>query len=112
MSFIVTEKAERPLGKPGRCFYCHREIGEPHEETCTLVRKKVLVRLTVDYEVVVAAGSTKEEVEFHRNDSSWCMSNAINELQELFGDKGKDCLCPHATFEWLGNESEPYLDED
>ena len=108
MRFIVTEKAQRPADMNGHCFYCQQPIGSAHEDDCVLVKKRVKVRMTVEYEVEVPARWDKEQIEFHRNEGSWCSDNALAELEELEGD---GCLCPITEFEYLGGDSEPFLGE-
>jgi hypothetical protein len=102
---IVVLEDERPAGKgSGKCFYCTAKIGERHNEDCVLWKKKVTVRATMEYEIEIPHFWSKENIEFHRNESRWCASNMIQELEQL-DDKG--CLCPHVTFELVkeqGNE--------
>ena len=108
--FIVTEKAQRPARMDGRCFYCLQPVGDTHLADCMLINKKVTVKLTIEYEVEVPAHWDKHNVEFHRNDSSWCANNLMGELEEL--SKKNGCLCwSGVKFTCLGNDSEPYLDE-
>lgn len=106
MDFIVTEKAMRPAGPERRCFYCKEPIGGKHGPTCVLVRKKVKIRATVEYEIEVPAHWDAEDIEFHRNDGSWCSSNMIGELEAL------GCLCGAVHFEHLADcDAPPYLGE-
>lgn len=107
--FIVTEKAMRPASSERRCFYCHEPIGVAHKDDCVLVSKKVIVNLSVDLEVRVPAHWTPEDVECHRNESTWCKSNVLDELAEL--KKKHGCLCPVAEISFVKESSEPYLDE-
>ena len=110
--FIVTEKAQRPGGagiRDGQCFYCGQSIGQEHKKNCVLVKRKCKVRVTIEYEVWAPAHWEKDDIEFHRNESSWCASNLMRELDEL--DDKDGCLCPAATFEFVEHTSEPYLDE-
>lgn len=108
--YIVTEKAERPNGRKGLCFYCGRKVGESHAFDCVLISKKVRLRMTVEYEVRVPAHWDKDRVEFHRNESSWCADNAVAELQELLSDDSCT-LCGCTEFEMLEVTSEPFLSE-
>lgn len=89
----------RPAGKPDECFYCQQKVGQPHKYDCVCVTKKVKVKCTIEYEIEVPHFWTKEQIEFHRNLSSWCSDNLIDELQEI-SDSG-NCLCNSATFEYL-----------
>lgn len=79
------------------CVYCNRD-GE-HDLGCISVKRKVRVRMTIEYEIEVPASWGKEAIEFHRNDSSFCAGNAIEEL-ELLND---GCLCGLAKFEVVGS---------
>lgn len=109
VSFEVTGEAMRPASKNLECFYCQSPIGSNHKQDCVLVKKKVTVRMTVEYEIEVPAYWDKDDVEFHRNEGSWCADNAIDELSKYGGEDG--CICPVAEFEYLGNDSDTYLGE-
>lgn len=107
--FKVTEKAMRPASRERRCFYCNQPVGSMHKDDCVLISKKVKMRMIVEYDVLVPSTWTKEQIEFHRNDSSWCASNVISELEEL--DKEDRCLCGIARFEYLGEDDKLLLNE-
>lgn len=109
MDFIVTEKAMRPASDKRQCFYCQQAIGEPHKPECVLIHKMVKVRMTIEYGIEVPADWDKDQIEFHRNDGSWCSDNALDELKEVSELGG--CLCHVSEFEYLGGDGEPYLDE-
>lgn len=112
MTFIVTEKAQRPGGagiRDGMCFYCGRKIGVEHAPDCVLVKRKCKIRMTVEYEVEVPSSWDKDMVEFHRNDSSWCCNNMLRELDELSEKLG--CLCWVTSCEFVEFTSEPELSE-
>jgi hypothetical protein len=95
----------------GTCFYCDRAIGQPHAERCILIQRKVVVRVTIDYEIAVPAHWMQEDIEGYRNDSSWCSTNLIKELEELAEKDG--CLCKSAHTEYVGEppKNAPYLEE-
>jgi hypothetical protein len=107
--FLVTALAARPAGHPGQCFYCLRALGQPHVSDCVLIVKRVRVRMSIDYERYVPATWDKDMVEFHMNESSWCKSNAIEEIESF--NKRLGCLCHIAEFEHLSDESAPILRE-
>lgn len=107
--YPVTFKAARPAGNKGECFYCQHEVGDFHHPTCVLVKKKVKVRAVIEYEIEVPAHWTREQIEFHRNLSSWCSSNMLNELEELAESKG--CLCPYVKYECHDDTGSSYLKE-
>ena len=107
--FKVTEKAMRPASPNRECFYCKQPVGGEHKADCVLVQKTVLVQASIEYEVTVPASWNEEDILFHRNESSWCQSNIIRELEEL-DDRG--CLCEKVTFEYPAQrEGEPFLSE-
>lgn len=106
--FQVTEAAQRPARMDGSCFYCHQKIGESHRDDCVLIAKNVKVRMTVEYEVKVPASWSSYDIEFHRNDSSWCCGNAIRELEKL-NENG--CICGITHFDCIDENGAAYLDE-
>jgi hypothetical protein len=111
MEFIVTSKSMRPASNKEQCFYCKQKIGSHHNQDCVLINKKVKVRMIVEYEIEVPNHWDKEDIEFHRNDGSWCADNAIDELQEKFNNPDSSCMCLHSKFEYLGENSEPFIYE-
>ena len=106
---IVTSKAMRPASAKEQCFYCQQPIGQPHKDDCVMIVKRVKVRMVVEYEVEVPAYWSGEQIEFHRNQGSWCADNAIEELEAL--SESQKCLCHHAHFQYIRDTSEPYLKE-
>jgi len=106
--FKVTEKAMRPASNKKECFYCNSKIGRFHEDDCVLVKKKVKVVATIEYEIEVPADWTEDNVHFHRNEGSWCTDNMIGELEELSKD---ECLCFKVMFECEDSNGEPFLGE-
>lgn len=111
--FIVTEKAMRPVSTARKCFYCDQPIGTYHKADCVLINKKVKVIASIKYEIKVPAFWDAEQIEFHRNESSWCASNVIEELQELENNLNKEhnCMCSCTSFKFVEDTSEPFLDE-
>lgn len=94
----VKEEDERPNGKgSGKCFYCTALIGEYHDGKCPLWKKQMLVRMTLEYPVEVPNYWTKEDLEFHRNEGTWCGDNAIQELKNL----PEETVCANAKFEYV-----------
>lgn len=108
-NYIVTERAKRPASDKDECFYCNQPIGSPHKFDCVLIHKKARVRMTVDYEVEVPNHWGRHDIEFHRNEGTWCADNALRELGDVARQVG--CLCAVTTFEYLEDASDPYLDE-
>lgn len=108
---VVTKKAMRPGSNEPRCFYCHQRIGETHLFACELIKKRAKIRMTVEYEIEIPESWGKDDVEFHRNSGTWCANNAIQELKNAFEQGGETCMCGRADFQYLGDESEAYLNE-
>ena len=106
---VVTEAAMRPASSKPECFYCKVPLGGIHHNTCATIRKKVMVRMTVEYEVDVPAHWDSNMVNYHRNEGGWCGGNAIEELQDLAGES--ECLCGFVKFDYLRDTSEPFLNE-
>ncbi len=90
----VNDDGIRPAGPPDECFYCQQKVGTSHKLDCVCVSKKVRLRYSFDVEIEVPHSWTPEQIEFHRGESSWCASNAITELQDMFPDTdGVACPC-------------------
>ena len=107
--FIVTKKAMRPASEKRECFYCGAFIGEPHGDKCVLIQKKVKIRAIVEYEINVPCHWGKNDVEFSRNESSWCAGNFVSELSEI--QEEKFCLCGNTEFKFISSDNVPFLRE-
>lgn len=104
---VVTSNDDgiRPAGKPDECFYCKMKIGVPHGQECVIVTKRVKLLYKFEIEVEVPFFWTKEDILFQRNDSSWCSSNGLTELNKLYPEENTNNLgCPCSVFkaEYLG----------
>ncbi len=109
--YKITKKAIRKGEEnKDKCFYCREKVGKYHLEDCVFIKRKVLVRAIIEYEVDVPNFWDEGDVEFHRNESSWCASNLIYELEEL--DKKENCLCGNTKFEFIKTTSGSFLDEN
>ena len=84
----------RPAGKPDECFYCNQKVGTSHLSDCVILDKKIKIAYTFEIEIEVPHSWKRSDVEFHRNDSSWCASNAIGEIEGAIERAGYDCACP------------------
>ena len=89
--WYVTQDAIRPAGPPDQCFYCHMPMGELHHPSCTIPQRTVVVAFTFELVRKVPANWDREMIEFHMNDSSWCTSNLLPELERLSDDE--HCVC-------------------
>ncbi|TXH51025.1 MAG: hypothetical protein E6Q97_19265 [Desulfurellales bacterium] len=94
---LVDDDGIRPAGKPDECFYCQRKVGEQHQPDCVIVTKRVRIRYSFTIEETVPHHWTKEQIEFHRNYSTWCADNAIDRISEVANEHG--CSCGFATAE-------------
>lgn len=76
----------RPAGKPDECFYCHRKVGQEHGSECVTVCKLVAYKVMIGDKHVGTFvreepyGWTGDDCEQHKNESSWCKSNALNHI--------------------------------
>jgi hypothetical protein len=103
---LVKDEDVRPARQDGTCFYCRQALGEPHKEECVIWTKKVRVRVTLEYEIEVPRSWTKENIEFHRNEGTWCADNMVQELENWMGTGGsyeeegyRPCMCGTTHFE-------------
>lgn len=85
---VTAKHGPRPAGEPDRCFYCGMMIGFEHRSDCVMRDRTVVLKFSIELVVRVPENWNKDDIEFHRNESSWCASNIIREL----GD-GNACLC-------------------
>lgn len=63
MKFTVTEKAQRPAQMNGTCFYCDQPIGSEHKQECVLIKKRVRLLTTIEFETVFPAHWDKSQCE-------------------------------------------------
>ncbi len=102
---LVKDEDVRPARQDGTCFYCRQELGTAHKEECVIWTKKVKVRVTVEYEIEVPRKWTKENIEFHRNEGTWCADNMVAELEGVMGsswdseEEYRPCLCGAVKYE-------------
>lgn len=85
----------RPAGRPNQCFYCYRMVGEEHLRDCVVIKKKVRLSYTYEVEILVPHSWTPEEIENHRNNSTWC---ALNGVKDIENQEGCGCERFHAKF--------------
>lgn len=94
---IKNDDGIRPAGNPDECFYCQRKIGEEHSRECVTITKLVKVRYIYEIEIPVPNYWSSEDIEFHRNESSWCADNSFDEIEAYIGDNCA-CKCFKAEF--------------
>lgn len=92
---LVDDDGIRPAGQPDECFYCQQKVGQPHKPDCVILNRKVKIKYTYEIEVEVPHSWDKHDIEFHRNESSWCAGNSLDELNDYAEklDKEGSCLC-------------------
>lgn len=61
--------------------------------------KKVRIQWTIELPMDVPEEWDKEMIEFYFNESSWCCSNIIDDLQQY--DKDHGCICGICKAEFL-----------
>lgn len=98
---VENDDGIRPAGKSDECFYCQRKIGQSHESDCVIVTKRIKVSYVFDIEVDVPHFWTQDDIEFHRNESSWCANNAISDIQLFMDDISPHCLCSNFRCEFI-----------
>lgn len=96
----VKEFGIRPAGSPDHCFYCGVERGGVHKPECVIRKRTVVVQMTIEYVVAVPEFWTPEQLEFHRNEGTWCALNGLAEIDNLHERTG-DCFCGRTTYKYL-----------
>ena len=96
---IVMPEDERPNRRDGTCFYCSQKIGDPHETGCVILRRTVVVRVTVDVVLAEPRDHDKGLIEFHYNDGSWCSDNMFDAMGRWAAqERGEgECVCSCAV---------------
>jgi len=90
---IVKARDVAPLGPPGHCTWCFAPIGSEHEPTCAVPQRTVVVRVSVEMVISVPDSWTADQIEFHRNEGSWCCDNWRDELNGLMDRLESASLC-------------------
>lgn len=94
---------ERPGGDKA-CFYCKQPVGHQHRPGCVQRQRTVVVRFTVEMVREVPEDWNRDSLEFHLNESSWCASNLIGDMEKI--DTDAHCLCSNVTGEYLREATE------
>lgn len=103
-NIIATEGSARKGGAAGECFYCKAKHGTAHTDECVLVKRKVRLRFTIEYDADCPASWDAASIERFRNGSTFCMDNVLQDLDVLSTVEG--CLCGIGLIECveLGND--------
>lgn len=93
---------------PDRCLYCRARTpeGQEHAADCVLCKRTVVLEMRVRYVTEVPASWTQEDVLFHRNDSSFCLDNDLDQIADETATKGAPCLCARAEVSFLREAAE------
>lgn len=103
MKVKTTDTGERPGTGHGICAYCKEPIGS-HKSDCVIPSRTVVVRTTVEHIVSVPEGWTTDNIEFHFNEGSSCVSSIFDGLSAP--PDGKSCACGRTVVEVLREASE------
>lgn len=85
----------RPAGPSTHCFYCDVLKGG-HDDSCVLVKRTVVLSMTVEYVVDLPRSWTVEDIEFHRNESTYCKDNEVDYISRM-----RNCLCCRGTIKFV-----------
>jgi len=85
----------RPNGPDDACFYCHKPLGRGHGAKCPILERTVTVVYSFRINIRVPLHWDEADVEFHRNEGTWCAHNAVDQLRELADqlEEQNRCLC-------------------
>lgn len=106
-----TRSTDGGCGVPTKCFYCPSALGSEHAPNCVCRKKLVTVRVTLEMVVETVESWDAHSIDFHRNESSWCASNGLREIQDLGSRLDVADLCPCSLFksEYLRDATEDDL---
>jgi hypothetical protein len=95
----VKASDERPARRDGACFYCRAPLGGVHWAGCVIRSRTVVCEFRVTLVRGVPEDWDERMVEFHMNDSSWCMNNLVREMDEVAVED--HCLCGQVEGKFL-----------
>lgn len=90
-TWIVTESAARPAGLSDECFYCNVKIGDEHAKGCVIRSRTVVLDVSIRMVTEVPEDWAVEDIDFRFQESSWCASNIVEDLERLA--ERRHCLC-------------------
>lgn len=100
---VVTMKNVAPITKAAgknECTWCGASVGLPHKDECVVPKRVVTLEVTFRVPMPVPQSWTPDQIEFHRNESSWCASNWLHDLERFCGDQR--CLCAYSNTRYIG----------
>ena len=95
----VNDGDVRPAGPAGECFYCRQPIGEQHGHDCVIPRRLVVLRAIIEFVADEPEEWTAEQITFHRNESSWCADNVLDDVAAP--DTDNTCICSRCKIEYV-----------
>lgn len=100
---VTQDTGPRPAGKPDECFYCQELVGSSHKPDCVCKKKVVMLKLEVTIPVVVPSDWNSDEIEFHRNENTWCADNVIDDLTTVLQarESSGHCMCNNFHAEYI-----------
>lgn len=118
MILPIDDDGVRPAGDPSRCFYCSAPKGT-HTRDCVCRKRTVVMQMTIQYVVDIPVDWDEQMINFHRNESSFCLGNDIEQLAKE--NKAEEHICSicsrassiflreatkqdHKNLRWLGDE--------
>jgi len=110
LKILAKDAGIRPAGEPDECFYCRGKVGQDHTKECVIPSKLVRLKVTAEIDVEVPWNWTAKEIDFHRNESSWCVDNILRDFEQhikLHEDHG--CLCQNTVIKYIKTVDETPL---
>ncbi len=104
-NWVVGDYGVRPAGKPNECFYCHAKVGEQHKEDCVIRCRTVNVDFTIHAVMRVPESWGEGDINFKFNESSWCVSNFIDDIVAREEKLGK-CPCMITEAKYISEATE------
>jgi hypothetical protein len=74
-------------------------LGEQHRAGCVIRSKTVVVDATFRLVMDVPEDWSREAVEFHYNEGSWCAGNLVATLAEMH--EAGDCMCGRVSVRYV-----------
>ncbi len=79
-------------------------MGEEHAQNCVCRKRTVVVEYKFTVCLEFPVDFSDKDIEFNRNDSTWCANNALMELDNTC-EAGR-CLCPRFEAKYIREATE------